>query len=302
MADIFPVEYFDNIRQHPENYLLLQKIPLTIEGVDSRFPIRLQEEEAGERVTTVVFLDTETTGLNHDLDKIIELGLVKVKISLDRKIILTVEKFYNALEDPKCHIPERITEITHITDDMVAGQSLDDDAVASFLAGRPLIVAHNAGFDRPFFDKRFPSLSNLSWACSLKEIPWEKFGYNCSKLEFLNLKLGWFYEAHRAYVDCLALLWLLYIKPEAFGYLLDNAQKKTYKIIIRGNTYSISSDLKRLGYRFGQFGKEKYWYSFELSEQKAQERIDVLKQTLKYGKVDFTEEIKELSAKERFKL
>ena len=175
--DLFPLSMIDNIRAHPENYRLLEKIPLTIEGVDTHFPIKLNEPVQGEKLYSVVFLDTETTGMDPLKNKIIELGMVKATFSLERKLLISVDRYYDEFEDPQEPIPPEIVALTHITDEMVSGRCFDDEMVANFLSGRPLIVAHNAAFDRPFFEKRFSTLTNLSWACSLKEVPWKTLGF-----------------------------------------------------------------------------------------------------------------------------
>lgn len=300
MSDIFPLELFDNIRNHPENYRLLQRIPLTIPGMEEKFPIKLNEAEAGERVFSLVFLDTETTGINKETDKIIELGMVKAVCSADRNIILSVDKAYDAFEDPGRPIPMEVQKLTHITDDMVAGRHFNDDEIAAFLSRNTLIVAHNASFDRAFFDRRFSMLQDLSWACSLEEIPWKDYGYNGYKLEYLNLYNGWFYEAHRAYVDCLALLWLLYVKPEALKALIESANTSTYKLIVRGNFFGKTSELKKLGLRFDGSGQDKYWYCFDKSLEKIQQKQQNLELALQ-SKADFYAEIKELDAKSRYK-
>ncbi|MCI6939740.1 MAG: 3'-5' exonuclease [Succinatimonas hippei] len=297
--NIFPLSMFDNIKAHPENYRLIERIPLTVNGVDTHFPIKLNEPVEGERVHTVVFLDTETTGMDFEKCKLIELGMVKATFSLDRKIILSVDKYYDEFEDPKEPIPKEIIEITHITDDMVQGHSFDDDMVANFLAGRPLVVAHNAGFDRPFFDKRFGMLNNLSWACSLKEINWSKLGFNGQKLEYLNSCLGYFYDAHRAYTDALALLWILYQKPEAFACLVDSALSKSIKIDIKGNTFSINNELKKLEFRFDSFNKS--WYRYVGSKAEAVRLQETIENTYKQGDVNFTVKLTELTAKTRYK-
>lgn len=299
--DVFPLELFDNIRKHPENYRLLQRIPLTIPGVDRHFPLKLEEPVEEEKVFQVVFLDTETTGVSSENDKIIELGMVKATFSLDRKVILTIDRFFDSFEDPCKPIPKEIQQLTHITDEMVAGHRINDDEVASFLAGRPLVVAHNASFDRPFFDRRFPTLCDLSWACSIKDIPWSKLGYNGTKLEYLNLVHGWFYEAHRAYVDCLALMWLMHVRADAFKLLIENALRNSFKIIVRGNTYSVNNDLKRSGFRFEQIGGDKHWYCVETSLDKAQAKQKNIELLLNQGNVNFDIEIKEICAKQRYK-
>ena len=164
-----------------------------------------------------------------------------------------------------------IQELTHITDDMVKGRHFDEDRVAAMLAGRPLVIAHNAAFDRPFFDRRFPALSDLSWGCSLKEVNWDALGSNGTKLEYLNLSRGWFYNAHRAYVDCLALIWIMHIEPEAFSMLVEHALKKTCRVLAVGSPFDVKDKLKAQGYRYD--GQRKTWYIDVPSEEEAQRQI-----------------------------
>ncbi|MGN1280745.1 MAG: 3'-5' exonuclease [Succinivibrio sp.] len=297
--EIFPLSMFDNIKAHPENYRLLEKIPLTIEGVDTHFPIRLNDIKEGEKVYSVVFLDTETTGIDVSKCKIIELGMVKATFSLDRKILLSVDRYYDEFEDPQEPIPENIVALTHITDEMVAGKRFDDEMVANFLSGRPLVVAHNAAFDRPFFEKRFATLTNLSWACSFKEVPWSDLGFPGSKLEYLNMHLGYFYSAHRAYVDCLALLWIMYIRSDAFMMLVKSAMTPNCKIVVKGYTFNINNDLKRMEFRFE--GASKSWVRFVGDKEKALQIKDTLENTFKDGETNFTVDIVELTARTRYK-
>ncbi len=299
--NVFPLNLIDKIKEHPENYRLLEKIPLTIEGVDTHFPIVLNQPLENEKVYSVVFLDTETTGVDPVRNKVIELGMVKATFSLDRKIILTVDSYYDEFEDPKESIPKEIVELTHITDEMVQDKAFDDEMVARFLAGRPLIVAHNAGFDRPFFEKRFKNLTTLSWACSLKEVPWKNMGYPSAKLEFLNYHHGYFYGAHRAYVDCLALLWILYINPEAFSKLVTSAMSSNVKVTVVGNTFKFKDNLKEKGFRFDG-PVEKSWSRFYQDPKEAAKVRDVLFDTYRDGSVEFDVIIKEYKAKTRYKL
>ena len=296
----FPLNMIERITAHPENYRLLEKIPLTISGVDTHFPIVLNAPLPNEKVYSVVFLDTETTGMDPMKNKIIELGMVKATFSLDRNLLLTVDRYYDEFEDPNEPIPPEITELTHITDDMVAGHHFDDEMVARFLTGRPLVVAHNAAFDRPFFEKRFKSLSTLSWACSLKEIPWKKLGYSSAKLEFINLVLGYFYDAHRAYVDCLALVWIMYKVPVAFSELIGSALSCSYRVVIRGNTFKFKDNLKERGFRFDG-GNAKTWSRYYQDEDEASKVKQIIEDTYKDGYVDFDIKIIEYKAKTRYK-
>ena len=92
--------------------------------------------------------DIETTGLSPQSCKITEIGAVIVKKGE------VIDKF-DTFTDPEVHIPENITKLTSITDEMVAGAPKNANAVREFLkfAGNRILVAHNASFDTSFIRK-----------------------------------------------------------------------------------------------------------------------------------------------------
>lgn len=290
----FPLERFEDIQLRPDDFRLLERIPFTKSEFLQKLPLKLQNAVDGEQTYKVVFLDTETTGLDYKKDKIIELGMVKATYSLDRRIILSIDSVYDAFEDPGMPIPKHIVDITNITDEMVAGQHFNLDEITKILSGRPLIVAHNAAFDRPFFDQRFELLNNLSWACSYS-INWDFFGSSGKKLEYLTQSRGWFYDAHRACEDCLALVWLMHIEPDAFSMICDQALSKEYIVIVQGNTFDIKDKLKYLGYRFD--GNAKNWYIKVRSTEEVQKQINSISNFYNANMVKFYE----ITAKTRFK-
>ena len=94
---------------------------------------------------TYCVLDLETTGLSAKTEKITEIGIMKVK---NGEVIDKFSEFVN----PEKHIPERVSEITHITDDMVIDSPKIDEIfpkVLEFIKGS-VLVAHNASFDIGF--------------------------------------------------------------------------------------------------------------------------------------------------------
>lgn len=92
-----------------------------------------------------VVLDLEMTGLSAKTDQIIEIGAVKVK---NNQVVETME----CLVNPRCNIPERVTELTGITDEMVSKGRDRDEAVAElleFIDGF-VLVGQNIRFDYSF--------------------------------------------------------------------------------------------------------------------------------------------------------
>lgn len=72
-----------------------------------------------------------------------------------------------------------------------------------------LVIAHNAGFDRPFCEAFSPIFCNKAWACSVSEVDWSARGFEGSKLGYLIGQSGYFHDGHRAVDDCFALLEVL---------------------------------------------------------------------------------------------
>ena len=88
-------------------YSVLRKLNLER---DSRFSLKsTQKSKIG------LCIDTETTGLNHTDDKIIELGIVSFEYNSATAEIIRITDRYNGFEDPGCRLPKEIMEITGIT-------------------------------------------------------------------------------------------------------------------------------------------------------------------------------------------
>ncbi len=116
-------------------------------------PSRYHEGD-GSATARGVVVDVETTGLDTVRDRIIEFCGVPFEFEKESGRILAVEEPVTFLQDPGRPIPAEVTRLTGITDDMVAGKAIDEEAVGAMLADVGLVIAHNAGFDRPFVDRR----------------------------------------------------------------------------------------------------------------------------------------------------
>ena len=82
----------------------------------------------GQNTKTGILLDVETTGLDQQKDEVIELGMVKFDYLPDGRIA-SLRDVYASFNEPSEPIPLEVTALTGITDDMVAGQRIDDSTV-----------------------------------------------------------------------------------------------------------------------------------------------------------------------------
>lgn len=123
-----------------------------IYGVEAYFMDDLVESVKGDADTgfdgTFICFDIETTGLSAVRDKITEIGAVKVENGI-------ITDTFSTFANPEMPIPQKITQLTGITDDMVKDAPSQSEAVGAFLefAGDNVLVAHNAPFDTSFIAK-----------------------------------------------------------------------------------------------------------------------------------------------------
>ena len=212
----------------------------------------------------VVILDTETTGLDSSRDRVIELALVCIQVDTHTGQATGLVDVYDGLCDPGMPMPKIAREITGITDAMLAGQQLDMARIDKLLKGVDLVIAHNAGFDRPFVEALLPQTSTLDWACSFADIDWTAAGHSSAKLSYLASSLGWFYDAHRAEMDCHALLKVLMADLPGLGvnglaHLLSSTNMPSYRLQATGAPFGAKDLLKTRGYRWD--GQGKAWHT-----------------------------------------
>jgi DNA polymerase-3 subunit epsilon len=198
-----------------------------------------------------------------------------------------VVEVFDELEDPQRPIPPETIAVHHITDDMVRGKIIDDVKVNSILKSAAVVIAHNASFDRPFVEKRWPAFQDKQWACSIRDIDWKSEGVSSAKLEFLLQTQGIFYEAHRAETDCWALLELLSaVLPQsqqpALLTLLESLNQAQVRLYATGSPFDSKDALKARGYRWAP--EIKSWHRTLGTEKALQEELDWLKRKVYQGK------------------
>ena len=250
-------EMADQLAAHPDYKVKRRLIPILNFGAGTGGPTK-----------RVLVLDTETTGLDWRSESIIELAMLAVDIDLQTGHPVGNVEVYEDFEDPGRPIPPEITKLTGITNKDVMGQKLNEDKIKDMVARADLIVAHNAGFDRPFVENRLEVFEHKAWACSFAGIDWKAQGLGSAKLEFLCSELGWFYDAHRAQVDCHALLRVLSAdlktssesKPlTGLQQLFKSAENARTIVKAFGSPFETKDKLKARGYRWD--AEARVWYT-----------------------------------------
>ena len=179
-----------------------------------------------------VCFDLETTGLDPLYNEIIEIGALKVR---DGKV---AERFMEFIH-PQEEISPMITNLTGITNEMVANARPADAVISDFLefCEDDVLIGHNVGFDYSFMKS---GASNLG-------LTFEKFGIDTFKIAQRTLKslpskslssLCEYYQienkaAHRAYYDALATAKLYQTLAHYFEHedpSLFKPKQLTYKI------------------------------------------------------------------------
>jgi DNA polymerase III subunit epsilon len=221
----------------------------------------------GTRTRRAVFVDVETTGLDPATDEIIEMAIVPFDFSSDGRIF-SVHESFSGFRDPGRPIPAAVVAITGITDEMVAGKSIDAAEIEAFLGAAVVVIAHNAAFDRRFAERLCGAFAHLAWACSWSEVPWAKEGFTeGAKLGQLAAACGFFHDGHRAVHDCHAGLEILSrVLPRSgrrgLDVLLESARAPRWRIRAVGAPFELRESLKRRGYRWdpGEGGRMRAWF------------------------------------------
>ena len=193
---------------------------------------------------TYCVLDLETTGFSATNEKITEIGVMKVK---NGEVIDEFSTFVN----PEKHIPERVTEVTNITDEMVADSETIEKIFPQLLEflgddKETVIVAHNANFDVGFLKQNakvlgykfdYTYLDTLSLA---KDLFPDYKKYKLGKIaENLGIKVE---VAHRALDDVDTTV-------KVFRVMLDMLKKKGAKYIEDIDDVAASEEAKKEEYK-----------------------------------------------------
>lgn len=260
-----------------EHYRVLRKLPPPV--------IADSDLEPGEFFG--VYVDCETTGTEHWRDEIIELAMVQFKYKGTGEIV-GITQAYKSFHQPRSPVPNKITQITGITDEMVAGHKIDLYEVERIVDEVSVVIAHNAAFDRRFLEQLSKKFAKINWACSYNDVPWKREGLRGAKLDYIGNEYGFFYDGDRAENDCFAGIEILRRNlPKSgrpcFEVLLENARQNTKVIWALDIPSDKRDDIKRRGYRWssGFRGNPKSWY-IEVPERDYEEEMNFLMEEI-YG-------------------
>lgn len=282
----FSTPELSEINDLPQNYVFLRKI-----GIEN---YQFIEPVGDERHVAIV--DLETTGVDASNDEIIEIGITVASYSPSLKQLVAIVDNYQCFEEPTKPIPAEATKVNGITDEMVKGHQIDDQRVKRMLQACDFVLAHNANFDRRFFDKRFTELGNLGWCCSIADIDWYAKGYGSRSLEFLCMKTGFVYEAHRACSDTVATTVLLASDPSYLSDLISASLMERHLVIASNSPYAAKDQLKNAGYEWEP--DERVWYKVVSVEERHQE-LEFLEATYSNGSTEAI--VRTIDASTRFK-
>lgn len=170
----------------------------------------------------MVFVDLETTGFLNEADKIIEVGILKVK---NGEIIET----FNSLVNPGIAVNDDVTRVTGITNnDLIDAPRFKDikDKVYSLVHGTTFF-AHNAQFDYGFLELEFLRHEipfSAPQVCTVKLSQFLYPAYQRHNLDAISARFGISVEKrHRAFDDA-KVIW------EFFKIVTKNFDEYTLKL------------------------------------------------------------------------
>ena len=187
-----------------------------------------------------IVFDLETTGLSAATERITEIGAVRYKGGeiLDK---------FNTFVNPRMPIPQKIVELTGITDEMVKDAPDESEAVRAFLeycGDNPVFIAHNANFDIGFMKAACGRCGIEFSPVYIDTVPLARALHPTLKNHKLDTVGEYLeippFEHHRACDDALALAQIV---QKEFGLLVGEYQVTSVKDI---NTNAKSTDTTKL--------------------------------------------------------
>lgn len=151
----------------------------------------------------LLILDTETTGLDPQRDRCIEVGAVLFDVP--RRSVLAQVSFLLPCE----HNPaQAVNGIDPVLTQQPQPWQQGLEWFEALLAAADVVVAHNAAFDRQWFGIAPLPAIHQPWLCSMEDIRWPADRHLRSNPSVRDLALAYgvpVWAAHRALTDCIYL-------------------------------------------------------------------------------------------------
>ncbi len=231
----------------------------------------------------IIAIDVETTGISPEKERIIEIGAFRPETG----------EVFRTLIQPGRPLPEKITELTGITDDMLVGAPEEAEAIKAwleFLDGDTILLGHNISFDHSFLvqairrcgyeEPAFRGIDTLKLSRVLcPELPNKKLETMVAHFGLTNERAHRAFEDARVTVDLYRCLKAMKKEPELFEPVpLYFKAKKTEPMTQKQRSF-LSAILK--------YHRLEERYSMEnLSKSEASRLIDKL--LLNYGRVPYS--------------
>ncbi len=136
------------IENEEDKFKVIYGAEMSIVNNDNELIFNLKDYDLLE--TEFVVFDTETTGFTPYTDQMIEIGAVKIKNGV-------VTDRFDELINPNRKLPQKIVDLTCITDEMLQDKDSEENVVKrfkEFIKDMPM-VAHNAKFDIGFMNAAY---------------------------------------------------------------------------------------------------------------------------------------------------
>lgn len=205
----------------------------------------------------ISILDTETTGLNHQNDYMIEVAIVN--FCTDEKQVVDAKSILILPEDPVA--VEATQKIHGISSDLLINYGMSpidaEGMILDMTLNSDAIIAHNAEFDRGWFQGQ--AIYESKWICSQDDIQWPKESNSKSLAAIALAHDVGIVSAHRALDDCLTLARLLRRVGEIsdLNEILKMAMRPKARFKAIGS-FSEKDEFKKHGFRWDP--DQKIWY------------------------------------------
>jgi len=163
----------------------------------------VETEETQSLLENILILDTETTGLDNEIDDCLEVG--SILFNVKSRSVLAQQSFLLPVENNNAEKINNIpAEITRLPQPLFEAIKYFE----SLVQVSDVIVAHNAAFDMKWFGhNKLPHIEK-KWICSMDDITWPSDRQLKTRPSVKDLALAYgvpVWNAHRALTDCIYL-------------------------------------------------------------------------------------------------